>query len=66
MRICMKCYKNIKKEPASMIGKKGKTHYLICNDCLKTESIQGLIERNDWEVILNTPTLAKELSSKTK
>lgn len=57
MRLCQICWKNLKKDPANWIGIPYKKEYLICKKCLERNDIQELINKKNWQVILDTPNL---------
>lgn len=63
MRLCQMCWKNLKEEPATILFKEGcKNSYLLCNECLKTEVIQKLIQEDNYRLIYNTPSI-KEMEN---
>ena len=63
MRLCQLCWKNLKSKPAQIIYKeKCKNSYLICDDCLKKQVIQDMINKDGYKVIYNTPSI-KEMEN---
>lgn len=54
MNLCSKCWKNMK-DQKGIILKSKKSHYAykLCEECIKSDLVQDLINNFEWEILEN-------------